>query len=407
MVMGSLLYVPANPDAPALYAEFDRDGRLQGEPRRGKLEQLQIPPQAQPVALLDGSAALLSRAELPAGTHNRLRQALPYTLEEQLAAEVETLHFALASTSSAGGIASTGSAGGGWLAATVSRAVMDALRPRLGRASVALPDYLALPESQDCLTIVCLEGRALVRGPDCGFSIELAAAPQFIALALQQHPVRRVRLAGELALSLPPETALESLNTPPWQILARTLASTRPPLNLLQGEYAPAARMAGLLRPWVLSAGLLAAWLLLQAGLEWQETRRMQAELRGLNAQIEALYRETFPDARKIVHPRAQMEQQLARLRTSQPQGEQGLLRLLAHFAQAYGQQPGVLLKRLDYRQNRLELELELPRLQTLESLKQSLLALGLEVEIQSADSRDNRVDSRLRLGWKKAAAGK
>ncbi|BAP57038.1 hypothetical protein THII_2741 [Thioploca ingrica] len=59
---------------------------------------------------------------------------------------------------------------------------------------------------------------------------------------------------------------------------------------------------------------------------------------------------------------------------------------------------PGFNLKQIDYQPGQFDLYLEIDNLQALEHLKQRLSRLGFTAEIQSATSRSQVVESRLRI---------
>jgi type II secretion system protein L len=73
----------------------DADGAL-GSERRDALETIAAECAGRPIiGLLPGAVVLATRAALPRASRNKRLQALPYALEDQLAADPETLHFAL------------------------------------------------------------------------------------------------------------------------------------------------------------------------------------------------------------------------------------------------------------------------------------------------------------------------
>jgi len=135
----------------------------------------------------------------------------------------------------------------------------------------------------------------------------------------------------------------------------------------------------------------------MQRGLEY---RSLYQENQLLTQRIEKIYREVFPGAKRVVNPRAQMQQHLLELRKGQSGGEDGFLELLKLSGVVLQKNAAVQLKGATYRDGRMDLDITATDLQVLDKLKQQLGVSGeLQVEIQSATSDEKRqVQSRLRL---------
>ena len=122
-----------------------------------------------------------------------------------------------------------------------------------------------------------------------------------------------------------------------------------------------------------------------------------------LTTEINQVYLDTFPAARKVVDARLQMERKLAEFATGGGAG-QGFLSLLALSSKPLQSIERVVLKHAIYQDGRLSLSLRIKSLQLLEQLKQALLSdKVLNVAIQSAASRDDVVDVRLQL-WRQGS---
>jgi general secretion pathway protein L len=144
---------------------------------------------------------------------------------------------------------------------------------------------------------------------------------------------------------------------------------------------------------------LLAAVLLagVSTGLNYYRLTQQQARL---SADIEALYKKTFPNARRIVNPRAQMEQQLKQLQRRAGGGDISFLGMFAETANVVRAAQGISVQGASYRDGRLDLDLQADNLQLLDTFKQSLVGGGrMKAEIQSATTdKDQKVKSRIRI---------
>jgi general secretion pathway protein L len=93
------------------------------------------------------------------------------------------------------------------------------------------------------------------------------------------------------------------------------------------------------------------------------------------------------------------MEQRLKTLRGSTV-SEEGFLSLMAEVGGALAEVKGLDLQNLSYKQGKLDLDLKLGDLQQLDHLKQQLIAIqGIEVDVQSATVKNNKLESRIRIG--------
>jgi general secretion pathway protein L len=173
-----------------------------------------------------------------------------------------------------------------------------------------------------------------------------------------------------------------------------------PTIDLLQGAYSRREEWGRMLRPWKATAALFVTAVLVSlvsAGLNYYRLSDRQAKL---SAEIEAVYRSAFPGSRRVVDPRAQMEQQLTQLRRGSGGGNTDFLPLLAETAKILRATQGVNVRGASYRDGRLDLDLQADSLQILDGLKQALSGGGqMQAEIQSATTdAEQKVNSRIRV---------
>ncbi|HHH44662.1 MAG TPA: type II secretion system protein GspL [Gammaproteobacteria bacterium] len=350
------------------------------------------------VVLVPGSEVLLLEVQVPGRNRQRVLRAAPYVLEEQLAGDVEQLHFAL------------GAAGGDsrYPVAVVERSRMDdwqALLQEQGISATQLvPETLAVPTDGGWSLLV--DGSTvLVRSGDCsGFAVDGEnLAELFALLRVKEQAPESARVFGSLVLDLE-GVDLDLVEDPaqPLELLARGYVQG-PVIDLLQGNYSRREEWGRMLRPWKASAALLLAGLVLAGVSTGVNYQRLSAQKAQLAADIEALYRQTFPNARRIVNPRAQMEQQLKKLQRKSGVGSTDFLAMLAQTANVIRATKGITVRGASYRDGRLDLDLLADNLQVLDKLKQDLVSGGkLNAEIQSATTDKNqKVESRMRVQGK------
>jgi len=165
-------------------------------------------------------------------------------------------------------------------------------------------------------------------------------------------------------------------------------------INLLTGDFKPkaATRKSNTWSPLIKVASLFLAInivYLLGSGFYWQyKTEQTQKD-------TETLYREYFPNDRRIVNIKRQTENHLRR---ADFQGDSGLITRLNRFVHAWGQQTQLTLRSLRYHQQRDELilDVEAQSIGQLDALQQSL---GKQAELLAANEEGaNRARGRLKL---------
>lgn len=351
------------------------------------------------VVIIPGEEVLLCSAAVPGQRRRLLAQAVPYALEDQLAADVETLHFAF------------GQIGNDAVAvAVVDRTVMDGWLARLREVGLnpyaLVPETLLLPWQAGQWQLACYENRCLLRsGEQSGIAMDVANAAllveRLLAEADESKPQRLVVAAndelalGDAGIEIERQTLPDAIL--PW--LSRNYDEQRS-INLLQGPYSRRERLGQYWRPWRIAASLVVVLLLLQVGVMVADYQRLGSERVALQNEIENIYRQAFPEAKKVVNPKVQMERALKELRGG---GGAGLNLLLAQAGEQFRATPGLELQRLSYREGQLDVALTVADLQRLDELKQRLAQGGkLHVEIQSATSQataqGSSVEARLRI---------
>ncbi len=399
-----LVRLSHQPDGPISWARFDSHGALLENEVQTALSPIPTVNRAV-VVLIPSTDIVLTSVDIPSKQWQRVVQAVPYALEEQLAQDIDNLHFALGKRDAMGNIA----------VAIIAHEQMITYLQQLTTLNltptVLIPDILAVPQPEQGWGILPIDNIVLVRtGAQAGFAIESQCLKTALSLALLEYktdlPQQLVIFTDTHTPSLLPDLLeleipiIEEIHeTHRFAWLVQSIAKNNE-LNLLQGIYRPHNKIVNFWLPWRLTAMLL----ILLGGLHIVKQivtyQQLVQQRQILSAQIEKIYRETFPQAHKIVNPLVQMEQQLQQWRTqkNQPTSTDHFLYWLNQLSAPLQHTPGFNLKQIDYQSGQLDLYLEIDNLQALEHLKQRLSRLGFTVEIQSATSRSQVVESRLRI---------
>jgi len=356
------------------------------------------------IVLLPAAEVALAEPELPLRSGAKLAQAIPFALEEQLASDVETLHFAV-------GTRRAEEPGTPVAVAAINQ--MDRWRTAFEAAGVqpaaAHSESQFLPAAPNGVTLLLAEGMLHVRRAD-GLPYALDAMELAGALELALGPSPDAEVGEHVIFYVTPEdyerhgAAVESLRSitatlqvklmpdGPLPLLAAQIGSNDA-VNLLQGAYAPASSFGKELQAWRLPAGLAAAALLTfltsHSLALWQLTR---AEKK-LDSQIAQTFRQVMPGS-KMLDPRAQMEGLLRRPATKTG----ALLPTVSLLSQAVAQTPAIQLESLSYRGNSIEMRLVAPTIEALDGIKRSMSQNGASVDLQSATPRGEVVEGRLQV---------
>ncbi len=323
--------------------------------------------------LVPTEAVVVLKARIPARTVGKIRQALPFAVEEHLAAELDDYHLALGQPLGDQQFVVAAVANqqmNDWLA------MLDQLP---GQLNSLVPDALAIPDA-DGPQRWQVADRVLVRAGATGLAGSVAEIDAMVAqLALDGEIKTREWDDGAAALA----------------VMADSVAQ-KPAVNLLQGPFNMAQERADRSWRWLRLAAMVAG-VAVSAQMIWQGWQVFQAksDFTASRAQAEQIYRDAFPGATTVVDPRAQMQQQLAALGSSQASG--GFLSLLQRAG------PQLLTGQLQvdsmsYREQALELQVRASDLDQIEAVRQQLTARGLSAAVSNYAALGNDSTAQMRI---------
>ena len=358
------------------------------------------------VVLVPGADVALAEPEIPLKA-GRLLQAVPFALEESLAGDVESLHFAICRPRD--GRVPTAAVErerlSGWLATLTAS----------GLSPEALYSEAMVLPANPAHTVVVLDGERLLARPPGSTGLVLDVEPLDAALKLLglppppgSDPAHVLVYASEAdferqrttleALKASVETLNVQLLTDGVLPLLAAGAAAQAPINLLQGAYAPRGDWGGQWPRWRLAASLAAAFLALHVGTQAYGYFHLRAEERKLDAELLAVAREALPDITnpaRLPNLRAVAE---GRVRALAAAGHGGLLGTLGVVAQAMGQAPNTTLSTVNYREGTTELTLEAPDVGALDRFQQSISSQGLSAAMQGTTQKESRYQGHLQV---------
>ncbi len=352
------------------------------------------------VLLVPSEDVVLTETDLPIRQRAKLLQAVPYSLEEQFAEDVDQLHFAVGERQANGRIPVYGVAHQRmqqWLAPFEERG----LTPK-----AMVPDVACLPGPVDEThwTALCERQHATVRtGPYQGFVCETEALPDFVSLAeggenlkLQVWRCKDADASVLKQLSVQYDEQQEPVD---FGLAAMRLPGASASLNLLQGNYATKTGYQQWWRPLRLTTVLLLAWILLATAEQAFNNYRLGSEVAALETQNSELIARLFPEIKTLVpgNERIQLQRRMEELRGQG--GSAGLFHALSALAQGLQSVGKLELQELQMRESTLYLNMTARDISTLEQLKAHFARQSdWELDVHSANASSDGVQIRASL---------
>lgn len=382
----------------AQWLQLGADSRPDGPVATGSLADAALV-QRPAIVLAPTADVALLQAQIPPLSRQRAIRAVPYALEDQLAEDIDDLHFCLGQRSGRGELA----------VAVVAKAQMEQWLNAFADAGLEVeqlyPELLAIPYEAGAWTLLLEGSDFLLRtGPQSGFGGDIDNLPILLPAALaeaESDPPLKLLVYSNTSV---PELGIASLPIEQRELgdtisLLATNIRDRHLIGLRSGPYARRRGWSVQWQRWRVAAILLGAWVLADTGSALLQQWQLSRELAAVETAMAQTYRQAFPDGGQLnrYNPRQQMESRLAALRRGG--SDSGFLRLLQTAGPLLAADPDLQIVALTYRNNGLDLEISARNLQGIDQLKQRLSAEPeLGVEVVSARAEGDRAQGKLRL---------
>lgn len=321
------------------------------------------------VLFVPGTDVQLASCEVPTRQTGKILQAVPYLLEEQLAEDVEALHFAI------GARQSTAT----YPVAVVARSKMDAwlapFRERGIDVAAIVPEPLCLPQpaGDDPWPVLVEPDLLTIRSAAFyGFSCPPRDAALYLDIAetgTKQHALALLLTADCSAKDFAAggrEVVLRPGYQDPLQALVQHYRPSAA-IDLLQGSYSRRANLQRLWQPWRLAAALLVAVLALGWLSNVVDAIRFGNAAQAQDAANAARFHALFPDEPASLELSLAIQQVAARNGGS---GDASLLGLLRPTATALAAASGLSVQELQYHDRALYVNLAGSDVQALDRLR-------------------------------------
>ncbi|WP_101759481.1 type II secretion system protein GspL [Oceanicoccus sp. KOV_DT_Chl] len=370
--------------------------------------------------LAPASAFFLAATTIPSRQLKQVKQALPYMVEELIADDVDTVHIAIPAKLDS----NTSHVDFAVISHRVLIDWLDHLHSHGFSPSKLLIDSLCIPFASNTITLL-VEGEnvhlrwgqysaMIVAVAECEWALSnllqsqqqdnpLWVKPQ-IKLASSSSSDIDSAMVEELTAKFQQQYADFDIKSIVYQqTLAEVLATEAAynetgELNVLQGGYAVKSTTAISERNWLAAASIagigLSAYLIISLASGWY----LQTQADDIDGQAVTLYKQLFPNERRVVSPKKQMENHL---RLSGVQGNTQFLALLSQTAEQLNADDSSMDLQVDQLRfessnGDLQFQVKSKSLDQLDRLKQQLAQAGLSVDINSAVEQDNFVMGRI-----------
>lgn len=382
----------SNPD----WVIMDDALRIQQYVRQGNPDELShLAAECEVIVMVPAEEVVLTSASLPKMSRSQLVKALPFALEDQVIDDVEVLHFVPADNQPDENL-------------PVAIVAKHKMQEWLGllqtwnvQADIIMPAIFGVPVEENTWVIV-LQDMAMVRmNAYLGFASDMNNLNELLNIAIhsaKQAPAKihiknysTHAVATELKVAIPIQEDLYNIKQ--LQIDLAVNALQFPYINLMQGIYkSKKSRFPEMRKIWNAAMILGMVWLSLLFLYPAVSYFILNQRVSNIDTQISEIYKRNFPQSNSIVAPKLRMQE---KLQTFMGQtGESKSLILIGTLGKGMHAANGITIKRLDFQQNRMTLELTAVSSQAFSTLTDFLTHHGLNVKQDSANLAGTRVNA-------------
>jgi general secretion pathway protein L len=407
-----------DPNQPAQWIAVDGTGARRSEPRTGMLAEARDDiGDRQVIVLVPSTEVLATSVDIPV-KGARLLAALPYALEEYLAEDVESLHFA----------AGTRRSSGRTPVSVVSRQRMDDWLNQLAAAGIeadsVIADSYGLARIPGTISMLLANDHVFVNdggdvelvmhGVSPGDALAAIGAlddgsdledgegtpgsgmPRHVLVYCEPGDDERYQhdwIAIRHELDSVDVKLLPDGVTPR---LAVTVA-TGSGINLLQNTYGPKKQYSGLFRPWKYAAMLLVTFALVGLATKAADLYLLSKQEAELKLVFNAEYQQMLPGAPETDDPAAVIDS--LRRRIGNVDAPPFFLQSMEQLSRAVQQNESAKIQAISFRGDVVDLRVLAPDVATLDGLQRAIAQSGqFQAAIQSTDQDGENVSSRIQI---------
>ena len=338
------------------------------------------------VAVIPQQCIYLAQVDLPEKAGRQLLGAIEYQVEDRLAQDIESQHFAL------GDIRENPIS-----IAVVARDIMDrclqiAETHGLHLAQV-IPELFLCPWSGEGVVLAQgYDGWLLRYGNYRGIKCSAQALPAMLELVKRDCEIERIDCYLDASAEAP---ALEGYRLERHDLSeARSGLVATPLIDLQQRDYQVSSPWRELARTWKWIGLLVATMAIAFSFNRAIALQQLETELEDIRTQQYELVKHHLPGASPDADFKRLLIERMKRLKTNE--SEQGFLSLLLEFTSARSSFPQVEISRIAYQGNRLSFDISSKNLTDIESMHARVRERGVNARLESLNIKPELSSGRL-----------
>ena len=406
-----VIRLPAIAGNPVEWVRVSAAENRAGEVMQGQLDlAAQIADSCRVILLLPSNQVLRVKVQIPLTGTARIRQSLPFALEEQLAGDIEAQHFACGAKDSDGYVP----------VAVVERARLsdwlDQLREHQLVPMAVYAESDALPNAPASMTVLIDQQQALICSASGDLTIvdessvqpvlellldqqleqlenDVTVAPINLLVYCDSETYQRYQELWDRLRMRVQDVDILQTDAGALPLLATRIAS-KGGVNLLQGDFAPKTEFPLRWQQWRVAAMLLAAVLLLGFVVKGAELFQLSRANTALNSAAGQVLAQAFPAAANAPDPWIELRNRLGESQPTAAKSNTMFADALQVLSKAFAQTSGIQMQSMSFRSGELRLQLTAPDVASLDQLRQLISeSPSFSAEIQSANPADNVVN--------------
>ena len=331
----------------------------------------------------------LTQVELPEKASRQLLSAIEYQVEDQLAQDIESQHFAIGNTSE-----------NPVTIAVVSRAIMERCmalaRSHDLRLTNIIPELFLCPWPGEGVTLSeGYDGWLLRYGKYLGLKCNSEALPTMLELLRHDIEFDTITFYAE-EIEVAPEVENYTLQREP--LSSNRLAFVDGPLiDLQQRDFQLSSAWRSLAKTWQWIGLIFVVLLVVGAYSKAIALHELEEDLAAIKQQQYDLLKPHLPaDTSPATNLKKRLIERLQQVRAGQR--EQGFLKLLLDFTRARSSYPSVQISRIGYQDNKLSFEISSSQLNDIEALLETVKKQGVNAKLLSLSIKPEQSSGRLEL---------
>lgn len=335
-----------------------------------------LPPNTKTIILLPAQVAGLHQVSLPKLTSAKKRAAIPFFLEENLVDSVNELHFAFDDTTWPEGVI------------VVNKNLLLSLMKTLEHNSIDYDavtlDWFALNQDE----MVQKESIYYIRIPFFQGTVH-----EELLQELMQKLAQQVSSDHNSSEEVLPEISNKSIISKSYEWFAERI-TTNSYVNLCQAELQHGSQRAKIEKNYRLAGYILFALLISALIFPLLNFIILNKQVKKLDQQVTVEYKRFFPQAKQVTSPEFRMRQWL---KTHGDVELSDFWVLMQYLAQVYNPKT-IQIKKIDYSQQRLYLNVTCASFDDLEKIQKQLEKFSVKLARTKAENRNNQVEAILEL---------